>query len=431
MVLARLIGLGGAPVTLWLVAARLRPADQGMYVVLFSVVMLTLFMEVGPGTIIVQFASHEAGRLSWTPGGTLTGAPNARTAIGVILHTALGWHARMAAAVFAIAGLGGALAYAPHTGRLEFLVLWLSTIALVAFYILIVPFLAVCEGTGAQIPLQRMRTVQAAAVLLALWAGLYQRHALLACWSAAFVQMGIAGGWLVFTRRGLLQAPKTLPTALAGSDDATLASTLGVEMRRSAQLWLALQFSSQLIAPALLLTRGGDEAARFGITLTLTLAPAWLSLAWLHARFPALGGLVATQRLQEFDRLAAQSLGQTLFVFGGTAVGVLLLPVVLLRFLPVVGERILPLPATGAMLSGALVILLLQAMAAWARSFRDEAMRTPVVLTCAAMATAAIVAGAFGGARLAAVAYGAAGLAGLVPSLLLFAKHRIVRLRQR
>jgi hypothetical protein len=429
VVLARAIGLAGAPITLWLVASRLRPADQGLYFVLIGVVMLTLFMEVGPGTIIVQFASHEAGRLQWTPSGLLMGAPNARAAIGVILHTALGWNARVAVVLFAVAGIGGAYFYAPRSGLLEFLVLWLSTVALVSFYVVIVPFLAVCEGTGAQVPLQRMRTVQAAAIVLATWAGLLLGHPLLACWMVAFAQMGIAGVWLVTTRRGLLQAPKALPSALAGDDDGTLAAKLADELRRSSQLWFALQFASQLVAPALLLANGGDDAARFGLTLTLTLAPAWLALGWLHARFPALGGLVASQRLREFDQLAAHAVGQTLLVFGAAALGVLFLPLLLLRVVPVLGERVLPLPATGAMLTGALTILLLQAMAAWARSFRDEAMRTPVVLTCVAMALAGIGGGVMGGASLAAVGYGAAGLLGAIPSLMLFARHRVARLR--
>jgi len=428
-VLSRAISLGGAPITLWLVAARLHTADQGLYFVLLGVVTLAPFMEMGPATILVQFASHEAGRLQWSAGGQLTGGVHARTAISVLLHTALRWHVRLALLVLAVAGVGGAFVYAPRQESLGFLVLWLSTIVLVAAYIVIVPFLAICEGTGAQVPLQHMRAVQAGGVLLALWSGLLQHHALLACWLAAFVQIGIAGGWLVLTRRGLLRAPTTLPSNLAGTQDTTLAGKLDLEQRRSAQLWLALQFASQAIAPELLVAHGGDHAGRFGLTLALTMAPAWLAGAWLHARLPTFGTLVATQRLREFDRAAAQALGQTLLVFGAAAVAVLLLPVALLRWVPVLGVRVLPFAATGAMLSGALAVLLLQSMSAWARSFRDEAMRTPVVAACAAMALGGISGGILGGATGAAIGYGGSGLIALVPVFLLFRAHRAVRLQ--
>jgi len=427
-VLSRAISLGGAPITLWLVASHLRTADQGLYFVLLGVVMLAQFMEMGPATILVQFASHEAGRLQWSAGGQLTGGINARTAISVLLHTALRWHARIALLLVAVVGVGGAFVYAPRQDSLAFLVLWFSSILLVAAYIMLVPFLAICEGTGAQISLQNMRAVQAAAVLLALWSGLLQRHALLACWLAAFVQVGIAGRWLVFTRRGLLRAPTTLPSNLAGDQDATLATKLDTEQRRSAQLWFALQFASQLIAPVLLVAQGGDQAGRFGLTLALTTAPVLLAAAWLHARLPGFGALVATQRLVEFDRAASQAVGQMLLVFGVGAVGVLLLPLVLLRWLPVLGVRVLPLPATGAMLSGALALLLLQAMSAWARSFRDEAMRTPVVVACIAIALGGMAGGVLAGATGAALGYGAAGLLGLGPVAVLFTRHRSARL---
>jgi len=415
---------------LWLVASQLRTADQGLYFTLFGVVMLAQFMEMGPATIVVQFASHEAEPLQWSAGGQLTGGVTARTAISVLLHTALRWHARLALMLVAIVGVGGAFVYAPRQASMAFLVLWFSTTLLVAVYIMMVPFLAICEGTGAQVPLQSMRAVQAAGVLLALWSGLLQRNALLACWLAAFVQVGIAGSWLVLTRRGLLHAPTTLPSKLAGTDGSTLGGKLDGEQRRSAQLWFALHFSSQLIAPVLLLSQGGDQAGRFGLTLAMTVAPAWLATAWLHARLPGFGALVATQRLLEFDRAAKQAVGQTLLVFCGAAVAVLLLPVALLRWLPVLGVRVLPLPAIGAMLGGALALLLLQAMSAWARSFRDEAMRTPVVLTCAAMAFGGIGAGVVGGASAAAVGYGVAGLLGLIPTLMVFSRHRVNLLRE-
>ena len=91
--------------------------------------------------------------------------------------------------------------------------------------------------------------------------------------------------------------------------------------------------------------------------------------------------------------------------------------------------RVLPFAATGAMLSGALAVLLLQSMSAWARSFRDEAMRTPVVAACAAMALGGISGGILGGATGAAIGYGGSGLIALVPVFLLFRAHRAVRLQ--
>jgi hypothetical protein len=81
------------------------------------------------------------------------------------------------------------------------------------------------------------------------------------------------------------------------------------------------------------------------------------------------------------------------------------------------------------MLTGALVLLLLQAMSAWARSFRDEALRTPVVVACVVTALGGIVGGVLSRAIGAAVGFGAMGLLALGPVLVIFARHRRAKLQ--
>ena len=83
---ARLIALGGAPVTLYLAATRLPPAAQGYYFVAVNVVALAQLFELGLGTIVVQFASHEWPRLRWGPGGGLGGDPTAQDAVRALVR---------------------------------------------------------------------------------------------------------------------------------------------------------------------------------------------------------------------------------------------------------------------------------------------------------------------------------------------------------
>ena len=55
----RLIPLLAAPVTLYLVATRRSAVEQGFYFVLVNVQALASLVELGVGTIVVQFISHE------------------------------------------------------------------------------------------------------------------------------------------------------------------------------------------------------------------------------------------------------------------------------------------------------------------------------------------------------------------------------------
>ena len=418
------MALVGAPVTLWLVATRVAPGEQGTYFVLVNLVALALFLEVGPGTILVQFAAHEWRQLHWSPDGDLAGDPVARSAIGAILHRGLRWYAVAALAFFLLAAGGGLWLAVPVDPRATLVPWWMATICLVALYFLLVPFLNVSEGCGAILPLQRMRSVQAAGVLAALWVGLLWGDALAACWLAALAQLMIAGGWLLLTRRGLLRASPTLPAALAGNEPGTIASRLRVELGKSAQFWIALYLAPQLLTPALLRLRGGSEAGQLGLTLALALAPLTISVAWLHGRYPAYAAMVAQKELSRFDRTARQAFVEATTVFVAGCVGVALLVAIVARSAPVLAIRLLPTHALVALFVGAFALLSLQAMAAWVRAFRYEVLRTPTVVACAAMSAGGIVGAWTGGGAGASVGFAAAGVAALLPVTFLFLRER-------
>src|SRR5450759_3012414 len=105
----RLIALAGAPVSIYLAATRLAPASQGYYFVAVNVIALAQLFEIGLGTIIVQFASHEWPRLRWGRNGGLEGELAARDAVNAVLLAAIRWYGVAALVLFAIAGVGGVL----------------------------------------------------------------------------------------------------------------------------------------------------------------------------------------------------------------------------------------------------------------------------------------------------------------------------------
>ena len=65
MVLAtRLVTLAAAPVTLLLVMTRLVPAEQGVYFIFVNAFALSQLFEIGVGSLVVQYASHEIPHVS-------------------------------------------------------------------------------------------------------------------------------------------------------------------------------------------------------------------------------------------------------------------------------------------------------------------------------------------------------------------------------
>ena len=423
----RIVMLVGAPVSLYLAATRLTPGSQGYYFVAVNIVALAQLFELGLGTIIVQFASHEWPRLRWGAGGGLEGDPAARDAVMALLLAALHWFGVAAGVLFLIAGVGGGLLYgsALHSGALGFAIFWGGYCALTAVYLLFVPFVCVAEGCGDLLSVQRMRGAQAAAVLVGLWIGIVTDGPLLAAWLAAFAQLSVAVVWLVRRHRGLLRAPRTLPAQLMDAVTG-LRRRYRTEQHRSAQLWLAIWLGPQLLVPLLLRLRGGNESGRLGVTLAIAIAPLTLATAWLHGRYPSYGSLVAERRHAEFDLLARRATGEAVAVFIAGAsflTGVvMLLPYVV----PALAARVLPVVFLWALFAGSLASLLLQAMAGWLRAFRDEGIAPPVVAGAVGVVVASGVCAGLGGARLMAVGFAAANLLFAVP---LAAAH-FVRIRR-
>ena len=409
--------LVGAPVSRYLAATRLRPDLQGYYFVGVNIVALAQLFELGLGTIIVQFASHEWPRLRWSARGGLEGDPIARDAVNALLLAALRWYAWAAIALFVLAGGGGLLAYGSAFGRelWSFVVLWGGFAVITALYLLTIPFICVAEGCGDLVAVQRMRAWQAAAVLIALWTGIVWAGPLAAAWLAATAQLLVAIGWLVIRHSGLLSAPRSLPAHLLDRSQG-LPAQYRAEQKRSAQFWLALFLMPQLLAPILLRVRGGDDAGRLGITLAIAIAPLTLSVAWLHGRYPSFGALIAARRTTEFDALARRATGEAVVVFLAgalclAAAAVRLLP----HFVPAMAVRILPLGYLTALFCGSLASLLIQAMAGWLRAFRDEGFAAPVVAGATGVVLVSGICAAVGGVRFMVVGFALTNIGFAVP----------------
>ena len=415
-VLSRAIALGGAPVTLYLAATRLAPNDQGWYFVAINIVAFAQLCELGLGTIIVQFASHEWPRLRWGRGGGLEGDPSARDSVAALLVSATRWFGAAALALFAVAGVGGALVFGGNLSgsRVAFAVLWFGFVAVTSLYLLVIPFVCVAEGCGDLIAVQRMRAAQAAAILAALWTGILTAGPLAAAWLAATAQFVVAAVWLFRRHRGLLRAPRSLPALLLEGVKG-VATRYRIEQGRSARLWIALWVTPQLLAPVLLRMRGGDEAGRLGVTLAVATAPLTLAIAWLHGRYPSFGALVAGGKTHEFDALARRAAGEAATVFACGCAAVTGVVLVLPHLLPAFAMRFLPPQSLLALMGGNLAALLLQAMAGWLRTFRDEEIATPIVSGAVVVVIASAIAGTVGGANEMAAVFAAASLLIAVP----------------
>lgn len=382
---ARAIALLAAPLSLYLLVTRQPLSARGFYLIAINVVALAQLFEVGMGTLVVQFAARVR--------------PSER---GALRAAAERWFSRAALVFLVIGATVGSYVFATGSGSstVDFAVPWAIVLLGTAAYIRLVPLVCLREGGGDGEGVQRMRAVQALLVAAATVFGLWSGRGIRAAAWAAVAQLAVGAVYVLIARRHL---------AAADASAARLAEQYTGEQGRSARVWIALWIGPQLLTPAVMFLRDASSAGDIGLHVALSLAPAVLAVAWMHARYPSLGALAASGALSTFDDTARHSFVQAAWVFLGTSSVLVGLAVVGPRFLPFLAGRVLSPLLLVVLLVGSFVLVVLQAMLAWFRAFADEKFAHPVVMACGAMAAGGVCGAAIAGSLGAALGYSTVG----------------------
>jgi hypothetical protein len=425
--ISRLIPLLAAPVTLWLIATQRPIAEQGAYFIFINTQAIAQTVEIGLGTLIVQFVSHESAGLTWGAGGAFDGDVAAMRRVGMIVTAASRWYARLAVAFAAIAmPLGLALFTSRGVYGWWEAAWWVTTVAFTALSFTLVPTLAALEGSGRLAQVQRMRLVQVAASLLALWIGLLAVDALCGVAAFAVTWFAVQVTWLSRTHRGLIA--NAMRRAGHADTDLSLSSLTGRLLRaqrHGAVMWLALWVAPQVLVPCVLLADGPAAAGRIGMSLAIATAPVMLASAWLYSRYPRYGALVARGATRELAQLARRATAEAVVVCLVGAVAGAVALALLARIAPSLADRAMSPTVTLALGVGNSGWLVIQGVTSYVRAWRGEPLAYVTAIGAAlVMGTTLLVAVLHGQAGTIALAYAGAVLVGATPTTLTFWRRR-------
>ena len=416
VLLTRLVPLLAAPATLYLVATRWPADEQGFYFILVNVQALAPLIELGAGSIVVQFVSHESPALAWGARGALMGDAGAVSRVLSLVREGWRWYSGAAFVLLLALPVGLAAFGARARGDVGFGPAWTTVIVATAVYLPLVPLLCTIEGARRLLQVQRMRLVQTVVGRGALWLGLLTRGALFGVASMAVVWVLVAAAWLALTHAGLVR--QALRAARAPN------AALGRVQWRTGFSWLVLWAAPQLLAPLVLAASSAADGGRVGMSLAIATAPATLGAAWLQSRYPRFAATLAAEGREALDALARRAASQALGVclLGGVAVTAVV--ALLHRVAPALGARMLPAWTVAALCTTGLAWVAIQAMSGYLRSDRAE----PLVAATTAgvlLAVGATAVSASHGAVVATLAYSAAVVLGALPIAALgFARAR-------
>lgn len=368
-ILKRIWFLATGPVTMLLIASHFTRELQGYYYTFGSILALNVFIELGLGQVILQFASHEWSRLSLDAHGRIVGDSQALSRLVSLGRFAFKWYA-VGGALVAV-GLGSAgfgfFAHAPQIG-IKWMAPWFALCFLSGvnlFSLSVWSLLEGCNQVGYVYAYQFSQAILSSLVIwLAIWCGA-------GLWTAPITCLvGLLWG-LQFLYRRYKNFLRTFRVRAAGSGVSWRNEMLPFQWRIAVS-WLSGYFCFSLFTPALFRFRGPIPAGQMGMTWSMVSVLSAISATWVFAKAPHFGVLVARKEYAALERLVLRSGAVS---FGMACCGAIVLEgaVYLLNILnhPLAARLLPPLP-TGLFLLATVLMQISYPQSAYLRAHKKE-----------------------------------------------------------
>ncbi len=363
--------MGAGLVTTLLIASYFSPELQGYYYTFLSVLALQVFAELGLGTVITTYASHEWAKLAFDKQGQVTGDADALSRLTSLGRFALRWYLAAGAAMTTTLIIGGFLFFG-STGWDQVSVwgaAWIVLCVVTGVNLCFMPVWALLEGCNQVSNVYASRFFQSVVSSLAAWLGIYLGAGL---WVVPIVGVAallamiltVGGRYSHFIRTIMLERPK-------GPHLDWRTDILPMQWRISLS-WLSGYFSFSLFTPVLFHYQGAVIAGRMGMTWALIGALTGVASSWIAPKAPAFGMLIAQRRFAELDRMFWRLTAVVVAATSTGALCILVLVYALGKFHHPFADRLLSPSATGYLLLATIILAASLPMSTYLRAHKRE-----------------------------------------------------------
>lgn len=357
--------------TLFFIIRYLSPETQGYHQTFLSLLSMQAFVELGILIAIVSVISHEWAGLSLGADGSAAGDEAKLARLAAATRFVAIWFTGAAVLLIVIAGGTGWFVLMQHGNPGVWAGPWAVAVLLGAMFLWGQGLVAVLEGCNQVLAVAAFRLVQSVAAILAFWLALVAGAGLwaLAAQLATSVLCTLVFLFVVYRRFvvGLLRARR--PSDFDWSKD----------------LWpmqwpLALQgvgsfFWFSLFVPVLFAYHGPVAAGQMGLSLQVVLAMMALASSWISVKAPRLGTMFAGGDYAGYESGWTRTAIMSTLILGFGAAAVLVLLWAAHSAGLAEAQRLLPLFPFLLLILWALVLHLINCVAAYWRAQRVELLR--------------------------------------------------------
>jgi len=390
-------------VTTLLIAVFFSPELQGYYYTFNSVLAFQALAELGLGSVLTYYASHEWAKLALDRHGQVTGDADALSRLTSLGRFALVWYMAAGILVTLVLATGG-LFFLGMAGDQVFSwkAPWIVLCVVSGLNLCVVPIWALLEGCNQVSHVYVYRVIQYVASSVAAWVAIYLGAGL---WVASII--GVVGllamtvtvsrRYGAFVRTLLLTQPKG-PRLNWREDIWPMQWRIGLS-------WVGGYFIFSLFTPVLFHYYGPVIAGQMGMTWAFVGALVAMTTGWVLPNAPRFGILIAQQRYAELDRKFWRMVVIVLGVTSAGAAGIWALVFYLNQVHHPFALRLLPPAPTAYLLLATIIFSVSLPMSTYLRAHKKEPLMALSVTHGLLTGIAVLVLGRYCGADGVAIGY--------------------------
>ena len=393
--LSRIWGLAAGGVTAILIATYFSPEVQGYYYTFTTILALQVFVELGLGTVAVQFASHEWSKLNLDESGHIVGDRDALSRLISIAKAITTWF--LFGGVLVAIGLG-AVGYVFFSSSTDHNINWVSPwfllSAVTGLTIWMVPIWSLLEGCNQVARLYSFRFFQGVLVSVVVWMAILSGAEL---WTASISGVATLFTSIFFLRRRYRIFLSTLLLSKPDGPQIRWRTDMLPMQWRMALTWMSSYLYFSLFTPVLFKYHGPVVAGQMGMTWAIVGLVGTISLSWLSPRVPQFGMLIAQKRYDDLDRLFWKITRIVILVTFLVAVSIwgaiCLLNAIDHPIAIHFASRLLPPIPTGFFLLGQLLMVMSAPFSIYLRAHKEEPVMVVSVVAAIFIASATLILG--------------------------------------
>lgn len=304
-VLANSWSILAGPVTMFMIVTYFSSELQGYYYTFNNIIALRVFVELGLGTVIISFASHEWSKLSLDKDGYIAGDANALSRLVSLGRLVFVWYFIGGFIALFGLGFGGYLFFLHEKSALSinWMSPWFVLCSLTAISMWLAPALFLLEGCNQIKRIYAYRTIQGICISICTWIAIILGAGLWAVAVNAAVSIVCLVVFILIKYRRFFK-PMIFYVTTTIIDWRT---DLWPMQWRISLSWMSGYFLSAFFTPLIFHYHGPVAAGQFGMTWSLFVAVGTFSNIWLATKRPQFGMLIANKNYGSLDKLFFRS----------------------------------------------------------------------------------------------------------------------------